>query len=132
MNNPNCILFADADADALETVARRFATIFHDAFRYEKAVNALEAQEVVMNEIMLRGALPAMFVCEWTTPGDKYPQLAKDLAKGYPEVPMLVFSNETDEEFEKLARRAQAPMLLLDKPWNGSEKIEKISLALAC
>jgi CheY-like chemotaxis protein len=124
------ILFVDDDPIALRMIIDQFKKHFGLSFRYEKASSAQEAEEVILTELSIRGQLPALIVSDWLMPGKRGDEFLQDLARFYPEIPLILHSGHADEQLEHELIEKAGLLCKLSKPWNGQEHIRTIHQAI--
>ncbi|MFW5658364.1 MAG: response regulator [Bacteroidota bacterium] len=125
------ILFVDDDPIALQLVMDEFRKVFANTVRYERATTAEEAEELIMEEMVLSGRLPAIIVCDWMMPGKKGDQFMKEVKEMYPEISLILHSGLANKaEVERIEDSASL-LCSLPKPWDGKTYVDRIFKALS-
>jgi DNA-binding response OmpR family regulator len=123
------ILFVDDDPVYLKQIADQFKeTLGTDHFRYEKANNAEEAEEVIVDELSEKGQLPALMIVDWLMPGKRGDELIQMVSRLYPEIPIMLHSAlAQDDIVDKLNNMDINFRGSLPKPWDGQTRLEEIN-----
>lgn len=124
------ILFVDDDPIALQLVLDEFRKVFANTVRYERATTAEEAEELIMEEMILNGRLPAIIVCDWMMPGKKGDQFMREIKEMYPEINLILHSGMANDEEVARIEKSAALLCSLPKPWDGKAYVDKIFSAL--
>jgi len=124
------ILFIDDDPVALRLIIDTFKQHFGDRFSYQKAGSAEEAEEVLLEDLGRRGALPKLIVSDWIMPGKRGDELLNIIGDEYPEIRLVLHSGLSDQAMEDRLKQSCQLVASLRKPWDGRQHFELIAQAL--
>ena len=129
MDKKKTILFVDDDPVYLKQIADQFRELYGTKeFRFEKANNADEAEEVIVDELSDTGQLPVLMIVDWLMPGKRGDELIELVSKLYPEIPQILHSALAQEDIiEKIENLDVNFVCNLPKPWDGETYLEEIS-----
>ncbi len=125
------ILFVDDDPVAMKLVMEHFKRVFGSAMHYEKAANAAEAEEAIVELLHERGTLPALIVSDWMMPGKRGDQFLIEIGQNYPEIPLVLHSGLARQDTVDTIRKSCDLLCALPKPWDGKAEVEKLFKVLA-
>jgi CheY-like chemotaxis protein len=125
------ILFVDDDPIALQLIQDAFRKILGNSVRYERASTAQEAEELIMEEMIRTGKLPAIIVSDWMMPGKKGDQFLKEVKRTYPEIQLILHSGKTDNAQIEQVHNSARLLCALPKPWDGRTYVDKIFTAIS-
>lgn len=128
MDRKKTILFVDDDPVYLKQIADQFRDLFGASeFRYEKANNADEAEEVIVDELSENGALPRLMIVDWLMPGKRGDELIELVSKLYPEIPLILHSALAQADIiHKIENMDVNFVCNLPKPWDGETHLDNI------
>lgn len=130
MSQKRTILVVDDDPVSQRMICDQLKAMFGRVFRYEKATNAAEAEQVILNEMTQRGELPALMICDWLMPDKRGDELMNEIAGQYPEIPLVLYSSHADFDLENELNASVSLLCRLPKPWDGETNADKIKTAL--
>lgn len=125
------ILFIDDDPVALRLISDTFKQLFGKAYDYQRAMNAEEAEEILIEDLTQRGTLPVLIVCDWILPGKRGDHFLDEIAEQYPEIRLVLHSGLSDAELEARLRKSCNLVCSLTKPWDGVQHKALLQEALA-
>ncbi len=126
------VLFVDDDPVALSLVMDEFKNRFGtEGFKYEKAGDAIEAEEIIVDDLTKSGELPAMIVCDWMMPEKRGDDFLREVHKLYPQIKLVLHSGLADKTTESVIRRDAELLCSLPKPWDGVLHADTLKEALA-
>ena len=126
------VLFVDDDPVALRLVMDEFRSRFGDeAFKYEKAADAIEAEEIIVEDLTKGNELPTMIVCDWMMPEKRGDDFLREVHKLYPQIKLVLHSGLADKTTESVIRRDAELVCSLPKPWDGVQHADALQAALA-
>jgi CheY-like chemotaxis protein len=126
------VLFVDDDPVALSLVMEEFKNRFGtENYVYEKAGDALEAEEIIVDDLTKGNNLPAMIVCDWMMPEKRGDDFLREVHKIYPQIKLVLHSGLADAATESVIRRDAELLCSIPKPWDGVQHADIISQALA-
>jgi CheY-like chemotaxis protein len=120
------VLFVDDDPVAMKLLIESFKKVFGLALHYEKAANAQEAEEAIIELLSIRGSLPSMIVSDWMMPGKRGDEFLTEVNQNYPEIPLVLHSGLARQDTVDTIRKACDLLCALPKPWDGRTEIDKL------
>lgn len=131
MAKKKTILFVDDDPIAMGLLIEEFKKVFGSSVSYEKATTAEEAEEIILEELAIKGRLPSMIVSDWMMPGKRGDQFLKEIRKMYPEIKLVLHSGLADQALVDDLNEQADLLCALPKPWNGKQNVERIFQAIS-
>jgi len=125
------ILFVDDDPVSIKLIINEFKKVFGSSVHYEKAHDAKEAEEIILEYLSFKGQLPALIVSDWMMPGKRGDHFLKDVSDVYPEIPLILHSGLATTETVSRLQDEFDLLCFLPKPWDGKHNIDKIFQALS-
>jgi DNA-binding NtrC family response regulator len=125
------ILFVDDDPVSIKLIINEFKKVFGSSVQYEKANDAKEAEEIIMEYLSYKGTLPSLIVSDWMMPGKRGDHFLKDVADVYPEIALVLHSGMASNETVNMLEKDAELLCFLPKPWDGKLNIDKIFRALS-
>ncbi|MCS7085885.1 MAG: response regulator [Bacteroidia bacterium] len=126
------VLFVDDDPVALRLVVDEFKSRFGtENVQYEMAADALEAEEIILDDVTRGNAPPTMIVCDWMMPQKRGDDFLREIHKLYPDIKLVLHSGLADETTESVIRRDAQLLCSIPKPWDGVRHADVIAAALS-
>ncbi len=116
------ILFVDDEILILFHLKEQVKRYFGDEFRYETAINANEAWEIVQ-ELEREGVDSITIVSDWIMPDIQGDSFLRSVSKKFPSIRMILISGHVRlQDVENLKKDIHLHGFLT-KPWNEKELI---------
>lgn len=123
------ILCVDDEKIILDSLKTQLRQEFGDAFMYETAENASDAEEII-EEIIENGTTMIVIVSDWLMPGVKGDELLIKIHARYPDIVKILLSGQASEEAIQRAYDEANLHKCLSKPWDEQELIQTIKSGL--
>lgn len=122
------VLFVDDEILILFNLKEQVSRHFGDQFRYETAINASEAWDII-NALNEEGIDLLIIVSDWLMPEIHGNSFLHEVNQKYPEIKKVVISGHADlKDMEELKRDIQLHGYLT-KPWNEEDLISLLKTA---
>ena len=125
------VLFVDDDPVAMKLIIENFKKVFGPSLKCEKASNAQEAEEAILELLTERGALPSLIVSDWMMPGKRGDQFLIEVNHNYPEIPLVLHSGLARQDTVDTIRTSCELLCALPKPWDGKAEVDKLFAVLS-
>jgi DNA-binding NtrC family response regulator len=123
------LLCVDDESLVLESVQAQIKAHFGNAFSYEVAQSAEEAQEII-DELMAEGTPLPIVISDWLMPlklGDAFLQ---DVSLKLPQAKLIMLSGHAEEDAIARARKYANLYKFIRKPWDKQVLLSTIEEAM--
>ena len=118
MGAERAILLVDDEAIILLALRQELRTALGAAYRFEIAVSAAEALEVI-ESLDSQGIMVDLVVSDWLMPGMRGDEFLMRVRERRPEVKTVMISGQTDEDRLDRLKASGALDAFVRKPWNS-------------
>lgn len=129
MSNRNAIICVDDDEMILIALKQELVEHFKGRYRYETALNAQEALQVI-DELVVDGVRIILIISDWLMPGMNGDEFLVKVNEKYPDIKAIIVTGYADMLSVSRARHKINLSGIITKPWNTSELINKVESCL--
>lgn len=125
----NAIICVDDDEMMLIALKQELIEHFKGKYRYEVALNAPEALEII-DELVSDGVNVILAISDWLMPGMNGDEFLEKIDEKYPEIRTIIVTGYADMLSVSKSRHKINLKSLITKPWNTEDLIKAVESCL--
>lgn len=125
MQKRSAIICVDDDEMILISLKQELIAHFNGSYRYEAALNAEEALQLI-EELVAERIYIILIITDWLMPGMNGDEFLMKVNEKYPEIQTLVVTGYADILAVSKARDRINLSGVITKPWSSEELIQKV------